>query len=199
MEKQNSIGALRRRVEAWVSAGMVLSLLLYGLAVPAQSQSEGEYRSKASFLSKFPLFVEWPEGSLPSAGAPFQICVFGDFSFGVSLAEMTRGTTLHERRVEAHWVHKEQELRACQIVFVSQSERKRYSRILESLREQTVLTVGETPEFLDAGGIVAFSMQQETLQFDVNLAGANRSHLKMRSQLLALARRVVNPTEAAKI
>jgi YfiR/HmsC-like len=185
--------------EAAVCAGMTFSLLLYAQPIQAEPQSGEEHRSKASFLSKFPLFVEWPEGALPSAGAPFLICVFGDFSFGASLAETTRRTTVHDKRVEARWVHKEQELLACQIVFVSQSERKRYNRILEALREQAVLSVGETPEFLDAGGMLTLSMQQGTLQFDANLAGANRSHLKMRSQLPALARHVVNQPEAAKI
>lgn len=176
-----------------------MSLLVPAPSLLAQPQGDGAYRVKASFLSKFPLFVEWPEGALPSSASPFLICVFGDYSFGVSLAEMTRGSTIQQRRVEARWVHKEQELGSCQIIFISQSERKRYSRILEALRDRAVLTVGETAEFLDAGGIVTFSEQQGTLQFDVNLAAANRSHLKMSSQLLALARHVVNQTEAAKI
>jgi hypothetical protein len=193
------MGKLRRILRASLSAGMATFLLCAGQPVQAQTQSELEYRSKASFLSKFPLFIEWPEGALPAAGAPFLICVFGVFPFGVSLAAVTRGSTIHERRVEARWVHKEEELSACQIVFVSRSERKKYSRIIETLRERMVLTVGETPEFLDAGGIVAFSMDGGNLQFDVNLAGANRSRLKMRSQLLALARHVVNQAEAAKI
>jgi hypothetical protein len=34
-------------------------------------------------------------------------------------------------------------------------------------------------------------MPGETLQFDVNLAAANKAHLRMSSQLLALARRVL--------
>lgn len=178
---------------------MTLCLLLYPPALEAQLQNDVEYRSKASFLSKFPLFVDWPEGALPPGNSPFLICVFGDYSFGLSLAEMTRGINIHEKRLEARWVHKEQELRVCQIVFVSRSERKKYSQILEALRTRAVLTVGETPEFLDAGGIVTFSVQQSTLMFDVNLAGANRTHLKVRAQLLALAHRVVNQEQAAKI
>ena len=106
--------------------------------------------------------------------------------------------TVHSRRIEIRWVRKEQELHSCQILFVSRSEQKRYSRVLDVVRGQSVLTVGETPEFLDAGGIVNFTMQQEALQFDVNLEGANKVHLRISSQMLALARRVVNKTEAAK-
>lgn len=157
-----------------------------------------EYQAKANFLSKFSSFVEWPEETLPPQQASFLICVFGDFPFGTSLAEKTRGASVHSRRMEVRWVHKEQELRSCQVLFVSRSEQKRYNHALDVVRGQSVLTVGETPEFLDAGGIVSFSTQQETLQFDVNLEGASKARLRISSQLLALARHVVNKTEAAK-
>jgi len=43
------------------------------------------------------------------------------------------------------------------ILLVSHSEQKRYSQALDPVREHVVLTVGETPEFLDAGGILTFS------------------------------------------
>jgi hypothetical protein len=176
----------------------VLSLLLLSLALDAQRTSAPEYQAKANFLSKFPIFVEWPEEALPQGAEPFLLCIFGDFSFGTSLAEVTRGTTAHAKRVEVRWVRKEQDLHACHILFVSRSEQKRYTRVLGAVRGQSVLTVGETTEFLDAGGIVSFSMQQETLQFEVNLVEANKVHLRISSQMLALARRVVSRTEAAK-
>jgi YfiR/HmsC-like len=184
--------------DVMLNFGMALSLLLLPRPLQAQNSSVLEYRAKANFLSKFPIFIEWPENALPLAHAPFLICVFGDFAFGTSLAEKTRGTAIHEKRVEIRWVHKEQELKSCQILFVSRSEQKKYGQVLEAVRGQGVLTVGETAEFLDAGGIVSFTMQQETLQFDVNLEGANKVHLRISSQMLALARRVVNKTEAAK-
>jgi YfiR/HmsC-like len=183
---------------ALLRLGVALALLLVSLPLPAQNSTTPEYRAKASYLAKFPSFVEWPEGALPPKGAPSLLCVFGEYPFGVTLAESTRGATVHERRIETHWISKEQELRACQVLFVSRSEQKRYSRVLEAVSGQMVLTVGETPEFLAAGGIVTFSMQQSTLQFEVNLDEAHKAHLKISSRLLALARHVVNRTEAAK-
>ena len=84
-----------------------------------------------------------------------------EFAFGTSLAEMTRGTTVHDRRLEIRWMHKPQELSWCQILFVSRSEQKRYNQALDAVRGRMVLTVGETPEFLAAGGIMSFCSQQE--------------------------------------
>jgi hypothetical protein len=135
---------------------------------------------------------------MPPGEAPFLVCVFGEFSFGTSLAEIARGTTVQKRHLEIRWVRKLEELSSCQVLFVSRSEQKRYNLSLDAVRGRTVFTVGETPEFLGAGGILCFSSQQGTLQFDVNLEAANKAHLKISSRLLALARHVVNQPEAAK-
>ena len=178
--------------------GLASSLLLASVPLSAQNASDLEYRAKANYLAKFPSFVEWPESALPHGESPFLLCVFGDYPFGISLAEFTRGATTQQRRVETRWIRKPQELPACQVLFVSHSEQKRYNLALDAVRSRMVLTVGETPEFLDAGGIVSFSNQPGAIQFDVNLEAANKAHLIISSRLLALARRVVNQTEAAK-
>ena len=175
-----------------------LSLLLVSSPLSAQNLTVLEYIAKAHYLANFPSFVEWPPEALPSGTAPFLVCVFGDFSFGPSLAEIVRGKLVHDRRIEIRWIHKLQDLSSCQILFVSRSEQKKYKQALDVVRGRMVLTVGETPEFLDAGGILSFSGQQVTIQFDVNLEAANKAHLKISSRLLALARRVVNQAEAAK-
>jgi hypothetical protein len=178
--------------------GLTLCLLTNPILLDAQLATTAENRVKANFLARVPSFIEWPEEALPSGPAPFVICIIGDFSLGVPLSESVRGLTLHEKHVEIRGVRIEQELHSCHILFVSRFERKRYDRVLGSVRGLNVLTIGETPEFLDAGGIVSFSMHDETLQFDVNLDEANKAHLKISSRLLALARHVLNRTEAAK-
>ena len=176
------------------------ALLLLSGSVPsfAQDNVSAEYRSKASFLVTFPSFIDWPEEAFPSAQAAFSVCVRGDFPFGTLLAEDARTASPHGRRMEVRWVHSDEDLRNCHIVFVSHSESKRYVKLLQTLQGADVLTVGETPGFLDAGGVMTFTLQHELLQFDVNLAAANGAHLRISSQLLVIARRVVNSQVAAK-
>jgi len=175
-----------------------IALLFNPLPLPAQKQMNPEYRSKANYISKFPSFVDWPADAFPPESAPFLICVLGDYPFGISLSELTAGQTFRNHRYEVLWIHNPIDSRSCQLLFVSKSERKRYNQLLDIVRGQMILTVGETPDFLDAGGVIAFSMRGDTLQFDVNLAAANKAHLKMSSQLLTLARRVLKSTEAAR-
>ena len=180
----------------WAAVSLILALI--SLPLHGQSSPVGEYQSKAKYLSNFPSFVEWSAETWPSEKEPFLICVFGDYPFGTSLAEEARGRSVHHRRVEVKWMRKIEELHSCQILFVTQSEQRRYTQILKAVRGKTMLTVGETPEFLDAGGMVSFSTEDTSIRFDVNLEEANEAHLKLSSRLLALARRVVSHAEAAK-
>jgi hypothetical protein len=182
----------------FVASGVVFCLLLAPLQLLAQTSTTAEYRAKANFLANFPSFVEWPDGAFVSPQTPFLICVFGDFSFGTSLAERAHTTNFRGRRVEVVWVRKVSELSLCQILFVSRGDTKRYAKVFDAIRGRNVLTVGETPDFLDAGGAVTFSFQLEALQFEINLNAVENAHLRISSRLLALARRVVNKSSGAK-
>jgi hypothetical protein len=178
-----------------------VACLLVSSTLPVCSAPEStglEYRSKANFLATFPSFVEWPESAFSSPQSPFIICVRGNFSFGTALAELTRGASPRSRRVEVRWVRTDQELRDCHIAFISRSESKRYAKLLPGLERAGVLTVGETGDFLGAGGVISFSFEHDTLQFEVNLLASDSAHLRISSRLLALARHVVNRNEGAK-
>ncbi|HXJ07780.1 MAG TPA: YfiR family protein [Candidatus Acidoferrum sp.] len=164
----------------------------------AQPTNANEYREKAAFLAAFPNFVEWPADAFPSAQAPVYICVFGDFSFGTSLAELTRGVLIHGRRVEIRWVRQEQALRTCHILFVSRSEGKRYAKIFKVIQGANVLTVGETSDFMASGGAIDFLIEEDRLQFEVNIRAANDAHLRISSNMLALAHHIVTKMEAAR-
>jgi len=181
------------------SLGAFVVLLFVPLATASQSSVPTEYRIKANFLAMVPSFIDWPEDAFPSAQAPILVCVLGEFSFGINLARAVQGATSHGRRVEVQPKHKDQELRSCHVLFVSRSETKRYEKVLQAVQGADVLTVGETPDFLKAGGALSFSFERETLQFEVNLLAANSAHLKISSRLLALARQVRNNPEAAKL
>ena len=84
--------------EAQLRAVATLFLLLTALPLPAKDSTPPGCRAKANSLANFPSSDEWPQEALPSEKAQFLICLFGEFPFGTSLAEITRGTTIHHRR-----------------------------------------------------------------------------------------------------
>lgn len=174
------------------------ALFLFPVTCLPQEAVKAEYRSEANALSNFPNFVEWPAEAFATPQAPFLVCVYGNFSFGTVLSELTRAQTVRGRRVDVRWVRKDNELRTCQILFISRSEQKRYTKILATMRGAAVLTVGETADFAESGGMVEFEYEHDALLFEVNLSSANEAHLKISSRFLSLARRIVNSNEAAK-
>lgn len=178
-------------------AAAVLVLCTAGVSF-GQVRGSQEYHAKAAFLAAFPNFIEWPEGAFESEQSPLLICVFGDYSFGTALAQQTRGMNIHGRRLEIRWARAEKDLRGCQILFVSRSEASRYARVFKAVQGSSVLTVGETPDFLASGGAVDFVFDGGNLRFAVNLDAAEEAHLTISSRMLALAEHVTSRVVAQK-
>jgi hypothetical protein len=103
-----------------------------GQVLTAQTSVPVEYRTRAILRAPFGSFIDWPGDSFPAAEAPFLVCIVGDFRFGTSLAEVTRNASPRGRRVQVRWIHKDQDLRGCHILFASRSESKRYAKDLAS-------------------------------------------------------------------
>jgi hypothetical protein len=164
----------------------------------AQDPAANEMVWKANFLAKSAAFVDWPTDSPLRTANAFRWCVYGTFSFGTTLAEMTRELTFEGKRSEVRWIKKGSELAGCQIIFVTRSEGKNYGKVLDAARPGRGLTVGETADFLDAGGMVALFTDGKAPAFEVNLEAVDAAKLKLSSRMLALARRIVNHTAAAK-
>jgi hypothetical protein len=179
-----------------------VALLAGGLSLPpleaAQATISAEYRSAANALARIPSFVEWPAEAFDSPTTPLRLCVYGNFSFGTTLSEITRTQLAHGRQVEVRWARKEIDLRGCQIVFVSRSEQKNYAKILGWLRGTAALTVGETKDFAESGGMVELAYENGVMTFEINLKPTEEAHLRISSQLLSMARRVFRKTELAK-
>ncbi len=165
---------------AWVFPGDVFS----------QAVSQ-EYQMKARYLRKIPSFVEWPPSAANTSKAAFQMCTLGDYPFRTRLAQEVGSVTVSGRRIALRWVHKEQKLDGCEVIFFSRSEAKHYGKILEGLKGKSVLTVGESEGFLEAGGMVELSFENDRLQMEVNLVAARNANLKVDARLLAMAKRVV--------
>ena len=155
-----------------------------------QTVSE-EYQLKAVYLGRIPSFVDWPTSAANTSKTAFQLCTLGDYRFGLRLAQEVGSETVGGRRIALRPARKEQELEGCEMIFFSRSEAARYEKLLEGQRGKNVLTVGETKGFLEAGGIVEFSFENQKLRMEVNLVAARKANLKVDARLLALAKRVV--------
>jgi hypothetical protein len=154
----------------------------------SQSKTAGEYEVKAAFLYNFAKFVEWPERSFPNAQSDFTICVLGNDPFGRTLDDALEGKMIGSRHVKLERVKDAARARQCQMVFVSPSESQQLGGIIDQLRGASVLVVGETDGFAQAGGTVQFTLEQDRVRFTINPDAAERAGLRLSSKLLALAK-----------
>jgi hypothetical protein len=168
-----------------MSAACLLALLAAALC-PGAPVNRTEYQIKAAFLLNFTRFVEWPE--VPNAAFDsLTLCVLGRDPFGRALDQILDGQIVHGRPVLVRRIAGIPELPSCQVVFLSESEMYRSGEVIESMRDASVLTVGEAKDFALRGGVINFVMQQGKVRFQINLAAAARAHLKVNFRLLQLA------------
>jgi hypothetical protein len=165
-------------------------VILVSEALP-QPKTASEYEIKAAFLYNFGKFVSWPAEDLKDSGKPFVVCILGQDPFGPLMDQMVLGKPVQDRQLAVRRPRTAAETSGCNILFISQSEQEKVSAVLQALDARSVLTVSEVDQFLEHGGIINFRNDQNRIRFDINVTAAERGNLKISSQLLKLARRVV--------
>lgn len=169
-----------------VLAGWTLARAnLRGQALLAQTMDE--YQVKAAFLYNFAKFVEWPPEEFRTPKDPILVCVLGHNPFGSSLEDAIRGKNIDGRGLALRQVATAEQAGACQILFVSSEDEKRFHAMGRSLKHAGLLTVGEMQGFTAEGGIINFKLDGDRVRFEINVDAAEQAQLHISSKLLSLA------------
>ena len=170
------------------NAATIALLLAMTLALcwaPARAQV-ADTQVKAAFLLNFTKYAEWPPVSFATPAAPLKLCIVGRDPFGDALRPVTvGGRPLNIEREIA-----DDALKTCHIAYITESEDRRLPRILALLQGKPVLTVSDIDGFAENGGMIELVLTDGRVRFDINLAAASTSQLRLSSQLLKLARSV---------
>jgi len=154
------------------------------------AQMMDEYQVKAGFVSSFAGFVEWPSDAFKGPDEPIAICVLGQNPFGASLNGLATGKIVQGRSLTVRQVPNASQADGCHILFVSSSEHLRLRAILEHLRDQSVLSIGDTSDFIAEGGIVNLRTEDGKVRIEINSDAAAQRHLRISSRLLQLAKNI---------
>ncbi len=163
-------------------------LVCAALGPSTHAQSMTEYQVKAAFLYNFAKFVEWPSDAPGDDHNSIVLGIVGEDSFRDLLEHTVQGKTVNGRRLVVRRPKNASDARACQIVFIGASEKKRLRPLLDSLKGAGVLTVGESEGFAQLGGIINFTLEDNRVHFEINVDAADRAGLKISSKLLSLAK-----------
>ena len=160
-------------------------------AAGAQQTDEAmAYKVKAAFLLNFSKFISWPEVSSVQDKDVFRMCVLGDDPFGSALASVT-SRTIGSKKVELNYADTLDQVKDCQLLFISTSEKDNLDAIQIKLGNRPVAMVSDIEGFAQAGGTIEFVSQENKLTFKINLQRARAQGLNIHSALLNLALEVI--------
>ena len=172
----------------------LLALLLLPVpAIQGQSRAEQaeEYAVKAAFLYNFSKFVEWPAAPAGNAAEErLYLCIFGQDPFGAAL-DAIRDKPVRHQTLKIQPCQSLNDLQSNQILFVPASERARLGEILKRCKGYPILTVSDAEGFAEQGGMIALVADQGRIRFVINDSAARAAGLRISSQLLKLALRVI--------
>lgn len=174
---------MQQHARPWVLAAVCIML-----AQPFQTRAATtESAVKAGFIYNFTKFIEWPASA--AINPAFNLCVVGDNRLEDSLqaleGKMVAGKPLSLRDNVAG-----EALKSCHMVFVAQDDEQAIHAVLKELATLPIVTVSDSPGFVQKGGMIGLVRDGVRLAFEVNLVSTKAAGLHVSSQLLKLAKHV---------
>ena len=192
---------------------VILMLLTAVFAAPVRADSvrDREYKVKAAFVYNFIKFIDFPKekGSAGSKAITIGIVGSGDFlnAFDPIKSKQIKGKKIVlkqfngydnlkelQKKKDPKWKEILKSLKECQVLFICTCENEKKEipvELLKALKDSGVLVIGEVPGLLKNGGVINFIMENKKVRFEINVKVAEHNGLKIRSQLLKLAKRVI--------
>lgn len=194
---------------------MVLFAAVIAIRASDTAATTQEYQVKAAFLYNFIQFVDWPEEKIADKDSSITIGIIGNDPFGKAfdpiIHKQVKGKSVIMERFESFEKlknsagndkpesgHGFEALKKCHLLFICSSEQKNLKEIIDVVKDQPILTVGEMEGFLEAGGIINWFVEEKKIRFEINIAAAKQAGLEIRSNLLRLAKRIVGENAAKK-
>jgi hypothetical protein len=168
---------------------LTYSLLLLSWVLPAWSAPEqpGEAQVKSAIILNMARYVDWPAESFSSDAAPISFCYVGQGALAAHLPSL-RGKTVKGHPVSVRRMSSSGDIAGCHLVVLDATEYRTMANVLDRTRHLPILTVGDISGFSRDGGMVELLLQDGKVRFEINLAAARQSRLKVSSQLLKVAR-----------
>jgi hypothetical protein len=150
-----------------------------------------EDQVKALFLFSFAKYVDWPSNAFSHADAPIVIGIEGEDLVAENLKQIIEGKKVAGRSLVFKRIADLRDAQACHILFVSDVGKGRILESLESVLSAPIVTVGETEDFLQQGGIIHMIKKGNKIRLEVNLNAAYQAQVTISSKLLNVADRVI--------
>jgi len=178
---------IRLKIRGWFF--FILCWFLFPYELSSQAQKNGEYQVKAVFLFNFAQFVDWPSIALPEDNSPLVIGILGDDPFGSFLDETIRGEEVKKHPIIVHRFRHVNDIKSCHILFINVPNT---DDLIGTLKGKSILTVGDSHNFLQKGGMIRLYTENNKIHMQVNLAAVKAADIDISSKLLRVAEIIKN-------
>ncbi len=169
----------------------VLCLLCCPFGGAAQELAvDNPYKVQAAFIRNFAHYVNWPERSFTSDKENWRVCIAGPDPFGRVLEQTLQGREEQGRSFSVIRSDEMDVLVQCHIVFIAYKDAARRRNAMERLKNRPVLSVGDSPDFLREGGVIAFQTG-DRVRMGVNLDQAKAVSLIIQTRMLEVSSEVL--------
>lgn len=186
-----------RRAFSLRRACAALLLALVPLWPPAPSHAQvttdaqpNERSVMAAYIYRFITYVEWPASAFPNAEAPIVIGVVNADDIAGELEQIVQGRTAQNRRLQVRRIAAGDSWAGVHVLFIGGQSAPKFLQAAKALTERSVLTITGVERGIDYGSVINFIQVDGRVRFEVNVAMAEKSGLRLSSRLLTVATRV---------
>ena len=157
-----------------------------------------EYKIKATYLYNLIKFIRWPNNELKNSdtnsppntavSSTTRICIYGHNPFSQYLDKLTLKKA-KGKKISVKYIHRETVQPLCDMLFIAEQSQLTAEK-LQELIQLPVLSVGESSEFLDIGGLISLTVKNNNVQLQINHSQAKAKGFEISSNLLEIAKRV---------
>lgn len=163
-------------------------ILLITGGIQAQSTVPPEYRVKAVFVYNFTQFIDWPKDAFEFAEEPLIIGVLGNNPFGTNLEEAVESEKVGAHPIQVRYFKDVFELSKCHILYINLSQPDAVKNVINSLAGHSTLTIHDTEEFPQWGGMIRFFINESKINLEINTTAAKAAKLHISSKLLRVSK-----------
>ncbi len=144
----------------------------------------------AAYLYRFITYVEWPASAFPNADSPIVIGVVSADDIAAELEQITQGRTAQNRRLQVRRIAAGEPWTGAHVLFIGRDVAPKFFPAAKALAERSVLTITDAERGIENVSVINFVRLDGRVRFEVNVAMAEKSGLRLSSRLLTVATRV---------
>jgi YfiR/HmsC-like len=184
--------SVAREITGFACAGAALLGIVSavnGAAPPAVADaSYSEDAVKAAYLYRFAGYIDWPADAL--AETPFTIAVFGAPGVASELQRLLPAHPINKGIAQVRQIKRVQDVGSAQILFVGSGHAEVLRTLNSSAAHPSILVVTDEEGGLNSGSVLNFLTIDRRVRFEISVTAAERSKLKISSDLLSVAVRI---------